>query len=137
MGTAPTITTQPLARTIASGETAGLSVVATGTAPLTYQWYIGISGDTAQPVAGATSASFSPVVTGTTSYWVRVTNAAGAASSTTAVITIASAPTITTQPLPKTINSGQTASLSVVATGTAPLTYQWYSGTSGTTTQPV
>ena len=38
---APSITTQPASQTIASGQTATLSVVATGTAPLTYQWYVG------------------------------------------------------------------------------------------------
>jgi hypothetical protein len=37
----------------------------------------------------------------------------------------ASAPTITTQPISQTITSGRTATFSVAATGTAPLTYQW------------
>jgi hypothetical protein len=43
---------------------------------------------------------------------------------------------ITAQPLSSTINATQTASLSVTATG-GGLTYQWYEGTSGTTTTPV
>lgn len=37
-GTAPTITTQPVSQTVTVGQMATFTVVATGTAPLTYQW---------------------------------------------------------------------------------------------------
>src|SRR5258707_13143881 len=37
----------------------------------------------------------------------------------------ATAPTITTPPANQTVTAGQTASFSVVAAGTAPLSYQW------------
>jgi len=43
-----------------------------------------------------------------------------------------SAPTITTQPQDQTIFSGQTATLTVVASG-SDLSYQWYQGSSGVT----
>ena len=39
------------------------------------------------------------------------------------------APSIQTQPQSQTINSGDQATLSVVAAGTAPFTYLWYTGT--------
>lgn len=56
---------------------------------LAYQWYQGASGDTTRPVAGATRASFTtPPLTQTTSYWVRVTNAAGFSNSTTFTIPV-------------------------------------------------
>jgi immunoglobulin I-set domain protein len=42
----------------------------------------------------------------------------------------ASAPAITTQPANQTVGAGQTATFSVVATGTPPLSYQWQKGTS-------
>jgi hypothetical protein len=42
----------------------------------------------------------------------------------------ASAPVITTQPANQTVGAGQTATFSVVATGTPPLSYQWQKGTS-------
>ena len=62
-------------QTIASGQTATMSVAATGTAPLTYQWYVGTSGTTTSPIAGATASSYTtPALTTTTSYWVRVSN---------------------------------------------------------------
>jgi hypothetical protein len=38
------------------------------------------------------------------------------------------APSITTQPGSQTVNVGQTATFSVTATGTAPLSYQWQKG---------
>jgi hypothetical protein len=44
---------------------------------------------------------------------------------------------IATQPASTTINSGQSATLSVVAAGSGPFSYQWYDGTSGVTTTPV
>jgi formylglycine-generating enzyme required for sulfatase activity len=134
---APGITMQPDSTTINSGETATLAVTATGTAPLTYQWYQGAVGTTTSPV-GANSASFTtPALTATTTYWVRVSNSAGSVDSTLATVTVTQRPAITTQPVSTTINSGSTATLTVTATGTAPMTYQWYQGAVGTTTTPV
>lgn len=84
---APTITDEPDSITISSGQTATLNVVATGTGPLSYQWYVGSSGDTTNPIAGATSPSFTtPPLTATTSYWVRVSNATGTDDSQTATV---------------------------------------------------
>ncbi len=45
----------------------------------------------------------------------------------------ASAPTIATQPANQTVTAGQTATFSVAAAGTAPLTYQWQKGTTAIT----
>ena len=84
---APTITTQPQSQTIASGQTADLSVVADGMS-LSYQWYQGNTGDTSTPV-GTDSASFTtPALTADPTYWVRVSNSAGIADSTSAAITV-------------------------------------------------
>lgn len=91
---APAIVTHPASQTIFSGTTANLSVTATGSTPLTYQWYQGNSGDTSTPV-GTNSASFTtPALTTATSYWVRVSNGIGSpADSNTAVISISTATT--------------------------------------------
>ena len=56
--TPPTITTQPVAQTVALGSTATFSVVATGTAPLTYQWQ-----KNAANISGATAASYTTPAT--------------------------------------------------------------------------
>ena len=85
--TAPTITTHPQSQTITVGQTTTLTVTASGTAPLSYQWYQGTSGDTNTPV-GTNSASYTtPPLSATTSYWVRVSNDMGTAHSNTAMVT--------------------------------------------------
>lgn len=86
---APSIATQPLGRTINGGQTATLNVVASGSAPLAYQWYRGESGDTSAPVGTNASTFTTPALLATTSYWVRVSNSAGSASSTAAAVTVA------------------------------------------------
>jgi formylglycine-generating enzyme required for sulfatase activity len=134
---APSITTQPSSRTIASGQTATLTVTASGTTPLTYRWFRGAVGTTASPV-GTNSASFTtPALTTTTNYWVRVSNPVGDVNSSLVTVTVGTPPSITTQPASSAITSGSTATLTVTATGTAPLSYQWYQGAVGTTTTPI
>jgi uncharacterized protein YkwD len=142
--TAPTLTSQPASQTIAAGQQATLTVDADGTAPMSFTWYIGRSGSTSSPAGGANAKTFTtPALQATTSYWVRVSNAAGSVDSGAATITVTApppagtAPSIATQPQHQTINSGQAATLSVAANGTAPLAYQWYQGSSGTTSSPV
>jgi len=90
---APSITAQPSGVTITAGETAALSVTAAGDGPLSYQWYAGAAGTTSAPVSGATGSSFTtPALQSTESYWVRVSNSAGSANSTAAVVTVMPAP---------------------------------------------
>jgi fibronectin type 3 domain-containing protein len=221
---APAITTHPQSTTITSGSSATLSVSATGTAPLSYQWFAGTA-----PITGATASSVTVSPTATTSYYVRVTNSCGSSvNSNTATVTVnappppaaptgltatatsssqinlawvdnstnetsfriercagagctsfaeiatapagatsyadvtavpattyvyrvraanangssapsnsatattlaaCTAPAITTHPQSTTITSGSSATLSVSANGTAPLSYQWFVGT--------
>ena len=90
---APSITTQPASQEVQSGASASLSVAASGD-DLTYQWYEGNSGDTTNPVAGATGNTLTTgALTASTSFWVQITNAGGTADSETAVVTVA-APTV-------------------------------------------
>jgi hypothetical protein len=126
--TAPTITTQPQSATVADGATATFTVVAAGTAPLSYQWQLG-----GAAISGATAASYTTAALTTansgTSYTVVVSNSAGSVTSSPATLTVtAAAPTITTQPANQMVLAGATATFTVVAAGTAPLTYQWKSG---------
>jgi PKD repeat protein len=87
--TAPSITAQPQSQSISSGQTTTLSVTASGTAPLHYQWYQGSVGDTSHPV-GIDSPNFTtPALTATTSYWVGVSNACGQANSAAGTIAVA------------------------------------------------
>jgi hypothetical protein len=86
--TAPAITGQPTSRTITAGNSTTLTVTATGTAPLTYQWYVGTSGSTTNPISGATSSSLTVSPAASTNYWVRVTNSCGTVNSATATVTV-------------------------------------------------
>lgn len=124
----PTIGTQPANQSVLEGATATFSVTANGSAPLTYQWK---KGGTA--ISGATAASYTTSATvladSGSSFTVTVSNAAGSVTSNAATLTVNPAPpTITTQPVNVTVTAGATASFSVAATGTAPLTYQWKKG---------
>jgi formylglycine-generating enzyme len=84
----PTFTTQPASVSITSGQTTTLTVAASGTVPLTYQWYQGSAGTTTTPV-GTNSASYTtPALTATTDYWVQVTNEVGAVNSSGATVTV-------------------------------------------------
>ena len=124
---APTITTQPTNQSVAVGQTATFTVAATGTAPINYQWQ-----KNKLNIAGATAASYTtPVATSAdngATFDVVVSNAAGSVTSNTVTLTVnssATPPTITTQPANQTVTAGQTATFSVVASGTLPLSYQW------------
>ena len=124
---APSITTQPVNQSVTAGQTATFAVAATGTAPLSYQWQ-----KNGATIPGATSASYTTPPTTTSdngsTFVVVVSNSAGTATSNSATLTVTSAPvapTITTQPTNQTVTAGQTATFTVTATGTAPLTYQW------------
>ena len=86
--TAPSITSQPLGQSIQSGQTATVTVTASGTAPLSYQWYQGTSGDTSHLVGTNSSSFTTPLLTSTTSYWVRVSNSCGYVDSATAMVIV-------------------------------------------------
>jgi len=125
---APTIATQPASQTVTAGQTATFSVAANGTAPLTYQWK-----KNGANISGATASSYTTPATSTAdngaTFAVVVSNSAGSATSGSATLTVnpatVVAPTITTEPASVTVVAGQTATFTVAANGTAPLTYQW------------
>ncbi|MGB9464968.1 MAG: immunoglobulin domain-containing protein [Candidatus Acidiferrum sp.] len=124
---APTITTQPANQAVTVGQTATFNVSATGTAPLSYQWQ-----KSSANISGATSSSYTTPATASgdngAKFDVIVSNSAGSQTSSMATLTVnaaAVAPTITAQPANQSVAVGQTATFSVTATGTAPLSYQW------------
>lgn len=123
----PIITSQPANTSVAVGQQATFSVTATGSAPLSYQWQ-----KNSANISGATSPSYTtPATTAAdngAAFVVIVSNAAGSATSSQAMLTVNSGsgpPTITTQPANQTVNAGQTATFTVVASGASPLSYQW------------
>jgi prepilin-type N-terminal cleavage/methylation domain-containing protein len=139
----PIISDQPGDKIVNVGGTALLSVTASGTGSLSYQWYSNSTNSNSggSIISGATNSSYSaPTSTeGVTYYYCIVTNTdiaavdtktASTTSSTAKVevssITNATPPTINTEPQDKTVNVGGTALLSITASGTGTISYQWY-----------
>ena len=124
---APTITAQPSAQIVTTGQSATFRVIATGTPAPTYQWRkaaVAITG------TATTAALTLPSVTANDAgaYDVVVTNAAGTVTSASATLTvnpIPVAPIITTAPTERTATVGETVTFNVIATGTPTPTYQW------------
>ena len=118
------ITTQPADQSVLKGTSASFSVSATGTAPLSYQWR-----KNGTDIPGATSSTYTTPATSITDignqYSVVVGNNFNKVTSNKATLTVTVAPTINTQPANQSVTTGQTATFSVAATGTAPLGYQW------------
>jgi len=89
--TTPSISTQPASATVTVGKTATFSVIASGTATLTYQWH-----KNGAAVSGATSASYTTPATATSDngaqFTVAVSNAAGTVTSGAASLNV-TAPT--------------------------------------------
>jgi VCBS repeat-containing protein len=79
----------PASQTILSGSSATLKVYGIGPLPHTWQWYGGTRGDTALPIAGATTPNYStgPLINNT-SYWVRVVGPANSGSATSSTVNI-------------------------------------------------
>ena len=124
---APTISAAPVAVAVTEGEPATFSVVATGDAPLNYQWLRG-----GVDIGGATAASYTlasaTLADSGAAFSVRVGNSAGSVTSSAAVLTVNAmtvAPVITTQPAAVGIAAGGSASFTVAASGTPAPTPQW------------
>lgn len=124
--TLPRITAMPVGQTVLQDSAVTFSVTATGTRPLTYQWF-----KDGSPLPGATedTLNLGAVKPGDAgSFTVRVSNAAGSVVSDPALLVVqvpATVPVIITPPSPATSSVGAPASFSVVADGAAPLTYSW------------
>jgi pectate lyase len=131
--TPPAIAVDPQDQEVFTGQSASFNVVATGTAPLTYQWYLtGNPTDTLVPGATDSTLTLNNVQTiDAGGYYAIVSNSYGSATSAVANLTvdIPTGPSIVTQPQDVTVLPGDTATLSVVAGGSMPLIYQWYFNT--------
>jgi hypothetical protein len=96
--TRPAISQQPSNVTVTVGQTATFTVVATGSATLSYQWQKATA-----PIAGATSASYTTApTTGSdngSQFTVVVSNSAGSVTSSAAKLTVSSVVTSTTDVL--------------------------------------
>ncbi|NBR85440.1 MAG: hypothetical protein EBT61_08025 [Verrucomicrobia bacterium] len=119
-----------------SGSSPMLTATVIGSFPLSYQWL-----KNSMPIPNATNATL-PLpgiqLADAGTYTIVVTNVAGAISSNLTVsVTASTPPVITTQPTNQVVLSNSTVQLTVAATGTVPLSYQWRKGGVNLTTNAV
>jgi hypothetical protein len=120
----PVITTEPVSLTVVENAAVSFTIVATGTAPLTYIWQKNDA-----DISGAIAATYTIAAVvyadSGSSYRCIVSNAEGVDTSGNATLTVTlKPPLITTNPPNRTVAVGETATFNVVATGTARH-YKW------------
>ena len=127
----PVITQQPQAPPppVYEGMSASFSVAALGVPPLNYQWT-----KNGAKLLGKTTNSLALsnlTTTDSGSYAVVITNAYGAVTSSIVAVTVlAGPPVIAQQPQPAQRLAGGSATFTILAYGSAPLSYQWsFNGT--------
>jgi hypothetical protein len=131
---APSITNQPASLAVGFGSNATFTVGASGNGSLSYQWLFNVTNSlagatnasvTITNVAGANGGNYTVVVSDSTSSFSSVT-------SSIASLTVSgggTGPSITKGPTNQTLASGNNATFTVAAGGTAPLNYQWWFNT--------
>ena len=122
----PIIQVQPMSQSVALGEAVLLSVSASGSGTLTYQWLkngVIITGAT-QPLLSLPT----PKVEDSGNYTVIVTDANGSVTSAVATLNVLTAlpPSLLTQPQSVSASEGSSVSFSVTARGSGTLVYRWY-----------
>ena len=128
VGVAPFIENQPSNQTVTADSTVTFSVVAGGTAPLSYVW---MSAGTNSTIVGTNATliftNVQPSQAG--GYEVFVSNPYGTTNSVVATLTVNSQtgmpPYIISLSPSETVDAGGLAFFSVFAGGTQPLSYQW------------
>ncbi|MGH7969373.1 MAG: immunoglobulin domain-containing protein, partial [Limisphaerales bacterium] len=116
----PSITTQPQSQTVYAGNPATFTVVASGTAPLSYQWRF-----QAASISGATASSYTIPSVQTTdagAYSVVVNNVAGTVTSANATLTVplSSADLATGIVGPAVVSPGGSATYTIAVTNLGP-----------------
>jgi hypothetical protein len=119
----PTVTISPQNLIVLAGSNAVLTANAAGLPPLSYQWQKDMGF-----IVGATSARytiFGAQATDAGNYSIIVSNPFGSVTSGVATVTVVFPPSISLQPISQVVAAGTNLTLTVVAEGTPPLTYQW------------
>jgi hypothetical protein len=120
---APACTVQPYDRFILPGSNTLFAAKFAGAQPMSYQWQCNgtnISGATTDtlPLTNVQLAQAG-------NYQLLASNSYGTSITRAAVLTVPAPPVITGQPVGQTNIAGSTILLSVTATGSPPLSYQW------------
>lgn len=126
------ITGQPTNQTALQSSNVSFAAIAAGTGPLNFQWYFnGAPMADGGRISGAATSSLNVANVQTSdagAYQLVVTNSFSSATSAVATLTVLSPPSVVVQPVSQSVQWGAGTMLSVVASGTAPLSYQWTFG---------
>jgi hypothetical protein len=129
VGFAPTVSVQPTGQTNLTGSTTTFFGTVGGSAPLVFQWRRnGANLVNGAAYSGVTTSnlSFNAIATNQAgNYTLVVTNLFGAITSSASALTVVLPPTITSGMTNRAIECSSNVTFSMVATGTAPLHYQW------------
>jgi hypothetical protein len=137
VGTVPAIAVQPAPETITPGSSAEFMVTAGGSPTPNYQWQVSSDGGASftnlLDIGGAVSGSGTPNLTLTSvaaghsgyQYDCVITNILGSTTTTRVTLTVDTPPGISVQPASQTVNAGSGVLLTVTASGSSPLGYQW------------
>ena len=133
-GTGPSITSQPAVQTVCAGANANFSIVSA--AATSFQWQLSTTGaggpwaniNNGGVYSNATTATLNitGVTAGMDTYQYRCVASVicGSTNSNAALLTVNTAPVITSQPTSVVLCNGSSTTLCITATGTN-LTYQW------------
>jgi hypothetical protein len=138
VNTATAVTTNPTDQTVCDGTTASFTAAASGSPTPTVQWQVSTDGGaTFNNIGGATSLTLS--FTATTAqnghrFRAVFSNSCGdPVNTTSALLTVNTAPSVTTDPGNQTVCAGSTATFAAAASGSPSPTVQWQVSTNGGT----
>jgi hypothetical protein len=121
VGVGASVTTNPSSQSVCAGNTASFTAAASGTPTPTVQWQVSSNGGaTFSDIPGATSTTLSfgaGAVQDGYQYRAVFTNSCATATTTAALLTVKTAPTVTGNPSNQTVCAGASVSFSSSATG--------------------
>jgi Ig-like domain-containing protein len=125
--TPPSVSGKTTSISIARGETVSLAVTVGGTPPIRYRWYS--ADDPATTLSTSARLTVTPIRDA--AYHVVIANDCGSNDFFAAQVTVTAPrcehPVVLVQPKGLSIASGDDITLTVAASGTQPLQYQWFS----------
>lgn len=133
VGEPASVATNPTDQTACDGGTATFTASANGVPAPTVQWQVS-SGGPFTDIPGATSNTLMFTATAADNgkqYRAVFTNSSGTATTTTATLTVNTAPTVSTNPMDVAVCDGATATFTAAANGSPAPTVQWQVSTGG------
>ncbi len=124
---------QPHSVTVTAGMELQLTALADDVSTF-YQWFESVAGGPWTAVPGGGSSTLTISLTETASFYVQISKSCGARNSDVVTVTVIPQcvpPGITVPPRDIDTTFGGTSSLTVAASGTGPLHYQWFVGPDG------